>query len=190
MAEYADVSTPEDSAPEATNEIIFHGTPRTMVVGFSLLLAGILAFVMDFTHVFFTEALAWVFIIWGALFLLNDFVDYLETWRVTDSALINASPARFWNPSQAWPWKEITRVDVIVKRPEPDVRDIEMQVHHNVPGEISLHRADRVFSPQLARIIVERAGLKPAHQISTDAFESVQLETGTYTWNRSGKVAA
>lgn len=188
MAEYANPeSTP---APVASNEVTFHGSPKNMAVGFALIFAGGLAFVMNLTHVFFAEALAWTFLLWGLLFLLFDLIDYLETWTVSDEGLRIASPVRFWRREVFWKWADINRVDVIVKRNEPDIKDMEMIVNHQLSGELAIDVDERIYSPQLANLIVERSGLKAAHPISQEGFENRKVSKGQYTWNKTGKVAS
>lgn len=189
MAEYANV-TDATAVTTPPNTVVFRGSPRNMVVGFSMIFAGALAFVMGMTTVFFTEALAWTFLIWGALFLLFDVVDYLETWNVTDKGLVIKSPARFWANEIAWDWANINRLEVDVKRNDPDAKDLRMTVSHQLPGEIVLDREERIFSPQLANIIIQRSGLKPAHTEPEINFETLKVGKGTYTWNKSGKLAA
>jgi hypothetical protein len=161
-----------------------------MAVGFAMIFAGILAFVMGMTHVFFAEALAWTFVIWGALFLLFDLVDYLETWTVTDAGLEINSPVRFWAPKISWTWENINRIEVQVKRNDPDAKDLRMTVSQQMPGEIVLEREERIYSPQLANMIVQRAGLKAAHAVPATDFEALKVGKGFYTWNKTGKVAS
>lgn len=186
MAEYATATESTKAAP--ANAIVFHGSPRNMAVGFAMIFAGALAFVMGMTDVFFAEALAWTFVIWGALFLLFDLVDYLETWTVSDEGLEIKSPVRFWAPDIKWTWANINRVEVNVKRNAPDAKDLWMTVSHQLPGEIVLDREERIYSPQLANLIVQHAGLKPAHAEPESNFELLKVDKGVYTWNKTGKL--
>lgn len=187
MAEYA--SATETSAPRS-NAVVFRGSPRNMAVGFAMIFAGALAFVMGMTNVFFAEALAWTFVIWGALFLLFDLVDYLETWTVSEEGLEIKSTVRFWAPDISWKWGDINRVEVNVKRNDPDAKDLWMTVSHQLPGEIVIDREERIYSPQLANLIIRHAGLKPAHTEPETNFDSLKVEKGFYTWNKTGKLAS
>jgi hypothetical protein len=193
----ADAYSPVTPAPDSTistearpdTSIVFHGSPRNMAVGISLLLAGALAFTMGMTQVFFAEAVAWVFVIWGALFLFSDLVDYLKTWVVTDEALVIRSPARFWAPRKVWDWEHVNRLDLLVKRIDPKVQDVEMQVYYTPPGDTVLEREDRAYSEALVRLILERANLKPTHAHNPASFSEIPSAKATYIWNRSGKFA-
>ncbi len=181
-----------DAAPPTLpeNAIAFRGSPRNMVVGFSLLLAGALAFTMGMTDVFFARAMAWVFVIWGALFLLGDLIDYTKIWVVTDEALVIRWPSRFWMPRKVWDWEHISRLDLLVKRIDPKVEDLEMQVYYTAEGSAVLEREDRVYSEELVRLILERAKLKPTHANNPTSFGTVPPAKATYTWNRTGKMVA
>jgi hypothetical protein len=50
-----------------------------------------------------------------------------------------------------------------------------------------LAREDRALSPELARIIVERADLKPTHANNPTSYEALPPDKTTYIWNKSGK---
>jgi hypothetical protein len=189
MADAADMTTPDDAGrrPPDTS-IAFRGSPRNMAVGITMLLAGILAFVMGMTDVFFAEAMAWVFIIWGALFLFGDLLDYLAVWRVTDNALVMRSPSRIWRRSKVWEWENVHRLDLVVKRIDPKVEDVVMQVYYTAPGDSVLEREDRMYSEELTRLIIERAKLKPTHAENPASFGEVPSAKATYVWNRSGRM--
>lgn len=187
MADVAEIPTPASQTPETA--VVFRGSPRNMIIGITLLAAGLMAFVMGMTEVFFAEAMAWVFVIWGALFLLNDLLDTYKTWSVTGQALVIHSPIVFWT-RKVWDWNHINRMDVIVKRPDPKIEDLELQVYYTGEGESVLHREDRVYSEDLARLIVERARLKPTGAHNPANFAEVPAAKAVYTWNRSGKGAS
>lgn len=177
-------------APAAANEIVFHGTPKNMVIGTTMLLAGASAFMMGMTEVFFAEAFAWIFIIWGVLFLLGDIMDWNRNWVVTDEGLKIGIPWPFIDRRTNWEWANISRMDIVVKRYEPKPQDVLMQVYYTFPGDSVLAREDRTLSPELARIIIERTGLKPTHTNNPTSFETLSPEKTTYIWNKSGKFAA
>lgn len=185
MAEVA--QQPVIASPQDHERIVFHGSQRNMAVGVGMMLAGALAFTMGLTEVFFAEAMAWTFVIWGALFLFSDLLDVLKTWTVGPDALEIRSPGRWWSPNKMWGWGEISRLDVIVKRNDAKMEDAEMQVYYTAPGDSALEREDRAYSPHLARLIVERAKLKAAGKDNPTAFEELPYGKASYVWNKSGR---
>ena len=185
MAENVAASTVQAES----EEIVFRSKPRNMAVGIALVLGGALAFPMGMTDVFFAEAMAWVAILWGALFLFSDIIEMLKTYTVTDKALIVRSPGRFWTPRKDWEWENITRMDVLVKRPDAQMDDIELQVYYTAPGDSAIEREDRQYSPFLARHIIERARLKPTEPTNPTNLEDIPPGKTTYYWNRSGRMA-
>jgi hypothetical protein len=187
MSDTAYSSTVPETPADTSHRITFRGVPRNMVVGITMLLAGATAFVMGMTDVFFAEALAWVFVIWGLLFLFVDLMDWLKTWTVTDDALVIRSPIRFWRITKKWDWAHVNRLDLVVRRKNPHVQDIEMQVYFTAEGDSVLDREDRVYSEELVHLIIEKAGLKATHAANPSDFGSVPPEKATYVWNRSGK---
>ena len=189
MTNVADVT--QSSAPvDESTEIVFHGTPRNMVVGTTFLLAGVIAFTMGMTTVFFAKALAWTFVIWGVLFLLYDFYDWNRTWVVSDEGLRIGSGVSRRKSRTVWEWANVNRLDLIVKRYQPKTQDIVMQVYYTAPGDARLVREDRVFSPDLARLIIERASLKATHAINPAELDVFPPDKVTYIWNKSGKFTA
>lgn len=169
------------------DKIVFHGSQRNMAVGVAMILAGALAFTMGLTDVFFAEAMAWTFVIWGALFLFSDLLDVLKTWAVGPDALEIRSPGRWWSRNKVWGWDEISRLDVIVKRAEAKIQDVEMQVYHTATGDTALEREDRTYSPHLAQLIVERSKLKAAGKDNPANFEELPQGKASYVWNKSGR---
>ena len=189
MADVAHVPHGHETAADAQpdNKIVYRGSPHNMAVGIVLILAGVSAFVMGMTDVFFAEAMAWVFVIWGALFLLNNIVDSTKTWTVTDDALVISHPFRFWSPGESWDWAHINRMDLVARRRDPKVEDIELQVYFTPAGGSVLEREDRVYSPELARMIVEKSGLKPTSSHNPTTYADFGSAKTTYVWNRPGK---
>ena len=86
------------------------------VPGIAMLFAGLMAFTMGMTDVFFARAFAWIFAAWGALFIFYGLLDLNNTYEVTDSALIIRNPMKIWSPRRVWDWERLVRVDVVVKR--------------------------------------------------------------------------
>lgn len=177
------------AAQVETEEIVFRSRARNMAVGVALILGGAFAFTMGMTDVFFAEAMAWVAILWGALFLFSDIIEMLKTYTITDKALIIRSPGRFWTPRKDWEWENIFRMDVLVKRPDAHIDDIELQVYYTAPGDSAIEREDRQYSPFLARHIIERARLKPTEPTNPANLENLPPGKAVYYWNKSGRMA-
>jgi len=193
MAEvYGAVNTPieNNSTSAANNKLIFEGTPRTLVVGVAMLATGALAFSMDLTHTFFAEAMAWTFVLWGALFLYGNLLDIYQTYEVTDTALIMKNPLRPWGATKVWDWAHLHRLDVVVKRTEAQLDDAVMQIYYTPEGEIVIEREDRAYDPELARLIIERAGLKATAPENPKDLTQLPAGKRTYFWNKSGRIAA
>jgi hypothetical protein len=193
MAEIADYSSASPSAESTSAQseaIVFHGVPKNMAVGVSMVLAGTAAFVMGMTDVFFAEAMAYIFIVWGVLYLIGDLADWSRTWAVADDGLHIGAPFTLTNRHKFWEWPYVNRMDLIVKRNNPRISDIVMQVYYSPPGDTVLYREDRVLSPQLAQLIIEHAKLLPTHKENPSNLEEIASEKTTYTWNKTGKTAS
>ena len=128
----------------------------------ALLYAGLMAFTMGMTDVFFARAFAWTFAAWGALFIFYGLLDLYNVYEVTDEALIIRNPLKIWSPRRTWDWGRLVRVDVVVNRRNARERDLEMRVYYTPAGELTQEREDRRFDPRLAQLIIDRAALKPA----------------------------
>ena len=161
MADVASATAGQDEQPP-TESIVFEGVTGNFVPGMALLFAGLMAFTMGMTDVFFARAFAWIFAAWGALFIFYGLLDLNNTYEVTDTALIIRNPLKIWSPRRTWGWDRLVRVDVVVKRRNARERDLEMRVYYTPEGELSQEREDRGFNPQLAQLIIDRAGLQPA----------------------------
>jgi hypothetical protein len=187
MAEVYEASTPPaQDAPK----LIFSGTQRNMAVGFAMFIAAALAFSMDLTHTFFANATAWTFVLWGALFVYVGLMDIYQTYEVTDAGLVIRNPMRPWAATKVFDWDHLYRLDLVVKRIDAQIEDTEMQVYFTPEGEIAIEREDRAYDPQLAQLIIDRAGLKPTD--ASNPKDLTQLPKGktTHIWNKSGRIAA
>jgi len=174
--------------PAADNKIVFKGSPNNMVVGIAMLATAALAFTMDLTHVFFARAMAWVFVLWGALLLYGKLMDLYQTYVVTDEALIIKNPLRPWGATKIWDWAHIYRVDIVVKRAEAEPQDLESQVYFTPEGDSVIEREDRIYDPELVRLIIERAGLKPTSPDNPKDLTQIPQVKTRYAWNTSGKL--
>lgn len=189
MTETAEVATLPATDHKMANRIVFEGTQRNMVVSIAMLTTAALAFSMDLTHVFFARAMAWTFVLWGALLLYSNLLDLYETYTVTDEALIIKNPLRPWGATKVWDWAHVNRVDVLVKRAEAELADAVSQIYYTPEGEITIEREDRVYDPELVRLVIERAKLKPTNPANPKDLTHLPEGKKTYVWNQSGKLA-
>ncbi len=161
----------------------FGGTPRNLVPGMAILLAGVLAFFMNMTHVFFAEAMAWVFIVWGLLLIYVGLSDINKTYEITDEALIIRNLLRPWVSTKVWDWGYINRMDVVTHKKDNIPSEATMQVYCAVEGELAVLREDRSFNPVLAQEIIERADLKPGGTDNPTDMVTLPLhQDKTYSW--------
>ena len=178
----ADIATTTETVT-TPSEQVYGGLQRTMAMGVAMLIAGFGAFVGGLTTTFFAEAMAWTFVIWGALFLYGDLLEGSRKFIVTDAGLRIEVPLRPWGREKLWAWKDINRVEVIIKRRDTHIDDVVMVVQHVYPGEISIDREDRNFNADLVRTIIERAKLRPDGAVAGLDTLSFGKEA-TYAWKR------
>lgn len=175
--------TPEEAPAEVSAPITFGGTTRNLVPGMAMLLAGVLAFYMGMTDVFFAEATAWVFIIWGALLIYAGLIDINETFEVTDEAFVIRNVMRPWRSRKVWDWDHISRLEIVVRKKDARLSRAKMQIYYTPEGELGIERQDRSYDPRMAELIVERAGLAPASADNPHAMDAVPLEqNAVYIW--------
>ncbi len=178
MADIAQAN-PAASEPQVVK---FSGSSRNLVPGLALLVVGAIAPMMGLTEVFFAEALAWVFAIWGALFVYIGLIDIYETYEVTDEALIIKDYFRFWEPTKTWGWDSIMRADLVVNRTDGDYGDAKMRVYYDLPGEGNIQREDRDYNPELMALVLSKAGLSADGHDFQDLSKLPETK-GVYTWN-------
>jgi len=185
MAEMIEsTNLPAQSAP-ARDVIVFGGETRNMAMGIAMVGGGAAAFLAGLTHTFFAEAMAWTFIAWGAFFLYSDLLLATRRFTISDEGLEVKIPFRFWSRNKKWAWKDINRMDIKIDRRNTHAKDCDLQVHHQYPGEIALNREDRNFDPELAMLIIARAGLKPAGDaIGVDLANLSLGKSTTFTWKK------
>lgn len=171
-------------APAGESESLqFGGTPRNLVPGMAMALASAAAFMMNLTHVFFAEAMAWTFLIWGVLLILSGLLDIYRTFEVTDRGLAMRNKIWFWSSGKVWDWAEINRLEIAVSNRVRRPQDATMRIYHTAKGELALEREDRAFTPELAQAIIDRAGLKPAAKDNPKDLAQLSVErAGLYTW--------
>lgn len=178
----AAVAEATKTQPDST-ATVFYGKPQNVAVAMAMFATGVLAFSMDLTHTFFAEAMAWTFVIWGALLLYGKLIDIYQAYEVTDEALIVRNPVRFLQATKVWKWQNIQRVDVVVKRADAEYQDAVIQIHYQEPGEIVIEREDRTYDPELARLIIERAGLSPTADNSLSDLKKLPIGKASYSWS-------
>ncbi len=172
-----------DEVPAAKPPIIFRGSTGNFVPGLALLIAGLMAFSMGMTDVFFAEATAWTFVAWGLLFIYNGLMDMSETYEVGEEALVIRNPLRFSAARRTWDWGRVNRLDVVVKRRNAEDHEMVLQVYYTPKGEIALERQDRAYDATLAQLIQTRAGLNPANKDTPqDVTKVSRAEKATYIW--------
>lgn len=186
---YETVAGETAEAPVAEPKLVFTGTQRNLAVGVAMLAASVLAFSMKLTDVFFAEATAWTFALWGALFIYIGLMDIYQTYEVTDAGLIIRNPMRPWAATKLFDWPHLYRMDIVVKRADAQYEDAEIQVYYTPEGEIAIEREDRAYDPQLARLIIERANLKPTDPGNPADLTALPQGKATYAWNQSGRLA-
>ena len=184
MAEMAETGITEQAQPEA-NKFVFYGPRRNMAMGVAMLGGGIAAFAAGLTTTFFAEAIAWTFVLWGAFFLYGDLLLANRRLELTDDNLKIVIPLRPWGQSRTWAWKDINRMDIVLHRRDLTQETATLQIHHQYPGEIALEREDANYDPALARLIIERARLKPDGQDQAVDLTSLPLgQERIFTWKR------
>ena len=115
-------------AEASVERLIFKGKPKSMSAAVAVMVAGMLTFSMGINQVFFVEAMAWTFIIWGALLFWGHIIDYSSTYEVTEDALIVRSPLRLWSIQKTMDWGHIKRMYVVVERIGATAEDAALQV--------------------------------------------------------------
>ena len=172
--------------PDAVDHaLVFGGEKRNMAIGVAMAAAGGAAFVLGLTGTFFAEAIAITFIFWGLFFIYTDLLLSTRRYTISEDGLQIDVPMRPWSRSRTWAWADVNRLDITTYRRDIDHEHSNLQIHHQYPGEIALEREDRNFDPVLARLIIERARLKPDKE--TAGVDLTSLPAGrdaTYTWKK------
>jgi hypothetical protein len=175
----------QGNAAAEDNALVFGGETRNMAMGIAMAAAGAAAFVLGLTTTFFAQAIAITFIFWGLFFIYTDLLLSTRSYTVRDDGLEIDVPMRPWSRRRTWAWKDVNRLDVVTYRRDINQEHSNLQVHHQYPTEIALEREDRNFDPALARLIIERAQLKPDKEAA--GVDLSNLPTGkdaTYTWKK------
>ena len=160
----------------------FSGSNRNLIPGLALIVAGLIAPVMGLTDVYFAGALAWVFVIWGALLVFVDLMDIYESYEVTDDALIIKDNYRFWEPKKVWAWDRIIRVDVVVNRADGGHEGAQTRIYYDLPDEGNIEREDRDFDPDLTAEVLVKAGLTASgHEV--EDLSDLPHAKAIYTWS-------
>lgn len=193
MSDVASTTTAVAPAPPATppaaevtipnSLLVFTGTSNNLVPGMALLFAGVLAFTMNMTDVFFARAIAWVFAGWGILMIYSGLLEIYETYEVTDNALIIRNAMRPWAPRKTFDWARVNRLDVDVKRAEGRDKDVTMSVYYQPEGTLVNERRDRTYNATLAAAIIDHASLNPADKNTPRDVTRIPRENkATFIW--------
>ncbi|RME59201.1 MAG: hypothetical protein D6790_10920 [Caldilineae bacterium] len=165
--------------------LVVRGRTKSIVGAMGLLIAGLLAFPMNFGRFFFVEAMAWTFTLWGALLLYLHIIDYTTVYVVDDEGVEVRSPLRFWKLVFRMDWGHISRMNIVVERLEADEEDVTIQVFYTPEGDVRLIREDLPYDPQLAAIIAEKAGLKPERGQAMTSFDAIPQDAkGVFVWKK------
>lgn len=163
--------------------IVFPGPRKNFLAAVALTAAGGLAFSMGLTITFFAEATAWVFLSWGILLFYSNLLEMNETYIIDAQGLTIFNPFRLWRVKQVWPWAAVNRVDAVVRRVDPNLEGVQMQVYCASQDPLdpgATLRSDTAYRPELAALIVEKAGLKGG----LEDFAAVpDVHPATYTWS-------
>ncbi|MBW7882197.1 MAG: hypothetical protein H3C34_06110 [Caldilineaceae bacterium] len=185
MVDVAETTNMPDQTTPEQNVVVFTGETRNMAIGIAMLGGGIAAFVAGLTTTFFAEAIAWTFILWGAFFLYSDLLLATRRFVVSEDNLVISIPFRLWNRQQVWAWEDVIRMDVIVKRRDTRAENATLQVYHQFPGEVAIDREDRNFDPELAELVIGRAGLKADGAAAQVDLANLQLgRNAIFTWKK------
>ncbi len=174
------------SADVPAADMRFPGFKRDMVAAVGLLLGGGLAFTMNLTDTFFAEAIAWVFVAWGLLLLYTNLLETNELLIVRDDALVIRNPFRLWAMTKVWPWTQIQGMDIWVRRFDPTYENVYLQIYYNAEDDLdpgSMQRQDMPFRPELAYLIMQRAGLKADGHSLVELDELPPDQPVRYKWN-------
>lgn len=184
MAEAAEATiVSAQELPTAEQPVAFRGSPHSLVPAIAVFLAGALAFSMGMTDVFFARAFAWTFVVWGLLLVYANLLDVVETYTLRSDALVIKNVLRPWGMTKVWDWEHILRVDVVVAKREARLQDAALQIYYTGAGEVTLERSNRVYDPELARLVIDRAGLKPADGSNPQDLTKLPAGKAVYTWN-------
>lgn len=163
----------------------FTGFRRNMTAAVGLIAGGTLAFTMNLTNTFFATAVAWVFVAWGVFLLYTNLLEIFEVFIVREDALVIRNPYRLWAMTKVWEWTKIERVDIWVRRFDPTLENVYLQVYYNAGDELdpgTVQREDTRFRPELADLIIKRAGLRPEAGNPTDLDQIPPVQPARYKW--------
>lgn len=200
-AEAAVADTTEDVVEEEATEAVkepskfigdmtFANATKNPAMGLALTVAGVLSFTMGM-NTFFQTAMAWTFVIWGLLLLLVSVLNIYQRFDANDDGLAIRNPIRFWSLNKFWEWSTITRIDVMSSRRDTKLDELDMHIYREPAGQMVKEREDVKFNPDMAQVIIERAGLMPVGDGNPSDLESMPLsQKATYHWTKSGSIAA
>lgn len=181
----------EQAAPSRfIGDITFKNATKSPAMGLALTLASLAVFVMGM-KTFYQIATAWTFLAWGLLLLFVSALNIYQRYEAKDEGLSIKNPIRFWNLNKFWEWSDISRIDVLSGRRDNNLDEMDLHIYREVAGELVKEREDVKFNPDMAQVIIERAGLKPVDANNPANLELIpRAQNATYHWTKSGSIAA
>lgn len=181
----------EEAAPSRfIGDITFMNPTKSPTMGLALTLASLAVFVMGM-KTFYQIATAWTFLAWGLLLLFVSALNIYQRYEATEDGLSIKNPIRFWSFNKFWEWSDISRIDVLAGRRDNNLEEMDLHIYRELSGELVKEREDVKFNPQMAAVIIERAGLQPVDESNPARLELIpRAQTGTYHWTKSGSMAA
>lgn len=170
-------------------DITFSSATKNPAAGLAMTLASLVVFTMGMST-FFQRAMAWTFLIWGLLLLFVSVLNIYQKYEAREEGLAIQNPVRFWSFNKFWEWTDISRVDVLSGRRDNRLDELDMHIYREIPGELVKEREDVKFNPDMAQVIIERAGLQPVGEGNPSDLDRTPLaQKATYHWTKSGSIA-
>lgn len=192
----ADVVEQEEIAEEAAvpsrfiGDITFNPPTPSPAMGLALTFASLVVFVMGM-DTFYQIATAWTFLAWGLLFMFVAILKIYQRYEAREDGLSIKNPVRFWSFNKFWEWSDISRIDVLTGRRDNNLDEMDLHIYREVAGELVKEREDVKFNPDMAQVIIERAGLKPVEDSNPVNLELIpRAQNAKYHWTKSGSIAA
>lgn len=184
--------TVEEAAPPSRfiGDIEFTNTAPTPSMGLALTYASLVVFVMGM-DTFYQIATAWTFLAWGLLLIFVAALKIYQRYEAKDDGLSIRNPIRFWSFNKFWKWSDISRIDVLTGRRDNNLDEMDLHIYREVAGELVKEREDVKLNPDMAQVIIERAGLKPVEDSNPANLELIpRAQNAKYHWTKSGSIAA
>lgn len=170
-------------------DITFSNATKNPAAGLAMTLASLVVFTMGM-DTYFQKAMAWTFLIWGLLLLFVSVLNIYQRYEARAEGLSIRNPIRFWSFNKFWEWTDISRIDVLSGRRDNRLDELDMHIYREIPGELVKEREDVKFNPDMAQVIIERAGLQPVDEGNPSDLDRTPLaQKAIYHWTKSGSIA-